>query len=80
MSSSLVGMIASPSLTPERFSLTDRQRHVLYVYGTTGSYKQTAHELGIACTTVHVTLAEIRRRLGVATSVQAVLIVFGRVA
>ncbi len=65
-------MIAVPSLT-------DRQREVLYAYAKCGSYKQTARELGIACTTVHVTLAEIRRRLGVPTSVQAVLIVFGKV-
>jgi DNA-binding CsgD family transcriptional regulator len=69
-------MIASPSLT----DLTPRQIEVLWTYAQRGSYKATAHELGIACTTVHVTLAEIRRRLGVSTSVQAVLIVFGRVA
>ena len=60
--------------------LTDRQRHVLYVYGATGSYKATAHELGIARSTVRATLADVRKRLDVPSSVQAVLIVFGRVA
>jgi len=63
-----------------RAGITDRQRQVLYVYALTGSYKETAHELGIALPTVRCNLVEVRRRLGVATSVQAVLIIFGRVA
>ena len=66
-------MIASPSLT-------DRQRQVLYVYALTGSYKATAHELGIGYPTVKHHIAEVIHRLGVESAVQAVLVVFGRVA
>ena len=72
------GRLVRVTLAPAR--ITDRQRQVLYVYALTGSYKETAPELGIALPTVRCNLVEVRRRLGVTTSVQAVLIIFGRVA
>jgi DNA-binding CsgD family transcriptional regulator len=57
--------------------LTDRQLEILRAYGETGSTKIVARQLGRSPATVRTTLANVRVRLGVGTSVQAVMIVFG---
>ncbi len=61
-------------------TLTARQIEILRAYAETGSQKLTAHRCNVAPATVRATLANVRSRLGVASTVQAVLIVFeGRV-
>ena len=57
--------------------LTERQIEILRAYAETGSQKITARRCGVASSTVRVTLQNIRSRLGVDTTVQAVMIVFG---
>lgn len=56
--------------------LTERQLEILRAYAETGSQKLTARRCGISPATVRVTLQNIRSRLGVATSIQAAMIVF----
>lgn len=65
-------------MTPR--ALTRRQLEVLRVYAETGSYKETAHRLRCSADTVRATLANIRSRLEVDSTVQAVMIVFGTAA
>ena len=60
--------------------LTDRQIEILLAYARSGSYKVAARQLGIAPSTVRATLVNVRERLGVTRSIQAVLKVFGQVA
>ena len=60
--------------------LTERQIEILRAYAETGSQKITARRCGISPSTVRVTLANIRSRLGVETSIQAAMIVFGEPA
>ena len=60
--------------------LTPRQLEILRAYAETGSQKLAAHRCGIAPDTVKATLANIRSRLDVDSTVQAVLIVFGESA
>lgn len=62
-------LAADPRLTP-------RQIEILRAYAETGSQKLTARRCGISPATVRVTLQNIRSRLGVATSIQAAMIVF----
>lgn len=56
--------------------LTERQLEILRAYAETGSQKMTARRCGISPFTVRATLQNIRSRLGVDSTVQAVLIVF----
>ncbi|MES2210980.1 MAG: LuxR C-terminal-related transcriptional regulator [Chloroflexota bacterium] len=58
--------------------LTARQIEILRAYAETGSQKMTAHRCGVALATVRATLANVRSRLDVDSTVQAVLIVFER--
>jgi DNA-binding NarL/FixJ family response regulator len=57
--------------------LTDRQLEILRAYGQTGSVKIAAKQLGLSPATIQTTLSNIRFRLGVGSSVQAVMLVFG---
>jgi DNA-binding NarL/FixJ family response regulator len=57
--------------------LTPRQLEVLRAYAQAGSMKIAAHQLGLSPATVRATLVNIRARLGVSSSVQAVMLVFG---
>jgi DNA-binding CsgD family transcriptional regulator len=50
---------------------TARQLEILEIYAATGSYKITARCLGITAETVSTTLARLRCRYGVATTIQA---------
>lgn len=57
--------------------LTARQVEILRVYAATGSMKITADRCGVATTTIRHTLANVRSRLGVDSTIQAAMIVFG---
>lgn len=55
--------------------ITERQKQILLAYAQTGSAKAAAEQLGLAKPTVTVHLANIRRRLNVPTTTQALFIV-----
>jgi DNA-binding NarL/FixJ family response regulator len=57
--------------------LTPRQLEILRAYAETGSQKIAAKRCGVAPGTVRATLANIRSRLGVSTTIQAYRAVFG---
>lgn len=53
---------------------TDREIEVLRAYLETGSTKGAAHRLGVHPQTVKNQLSNVRRRLGVANTAQAVAV------
>ncbi len=62
---------------PWKADLTPRQLEVLRVYAETGSARKTGYVLGISPNTVKQTLAGVRTRLRVTSTIQAAMLVFG---
>lgn len=57
--------------------ITPRQLEILRAYAETGSQKIVADLCGCSVDNVRHTLANIRSRLGVESTIQAAMIVFG---
>jgi DNA-binding NarL/FixJ family response regulator len=57
----------------EPTTITPRMLEVLRAVAVADSQRTAAHSLGVAYETVHGTMATLRRRLGVATTTQALI-------
>lgn len=61
-------------------TLTDREMDVLLTYARLGSYLAVGKELGISRQTVANTLVNVRNKLGVDSTIQALWAVLGQEA